>query len=115
MEGHQVHGGAQRRVPLASPLRVTLPDWSTSTSGPSHCTSKYDLMVMLYAEGVKKRLLTGARREEGLERKAERAEARRWGMAMMAGWAGCAKGCQTMTKYPRRSVNRKEQLCICFW
>jgi hypothetical protein len=40
-------------------------------------------MAMLYAEGVKNRLLTGARIEEVLERKAERAAARRWGWACM--------------------------------
>jgi hypothetical protein len=40
-------------------------------------------MVMLYAEGVKNRLFAGALIEEVLERKAERAAARRWGWACM--------------------------------
>jgi hypothetical protein len=80
IEGHYVR--------LTPPLEVTLPDLSTSTSGPSQEISKYDLMVMLYAEGVKKRLLAGARIEEVLERKADRAAARRWGWACMSAMAG---------------------------
>lgn len=73
---------------LTPPLEVTLPDLSTSTSGPSQEISKYDLMVMLYAEGVKNRLLAGARIEEVLERKADRAAERRWGWACMSAMAG---------------------------
>jgi hypothetical protein len=36
-------------------------------------------MAMLYAEGVKKRLLTGARTEEAA-RKADKVDEARWGM-----------------------------------
>lgn len=73
-------------------MEVTLPDSSTSTSGPSHETSKYDLMTMLYADGVKKRLLMGARVVEALERKADKAaKGRRWGM-LKGGGGGGARG-----------------------
>jgi hypothetical protein len=59
---------------FAAPFLVMLPDLSTSTSGPSQATSKYALMAILYAEGVKNRLLRGARgKEELVDRKAERA------------------------------------------
>jgi hypothetical protein len=54
---------------------------STSTTGPCQVTSKYDLMAMLYAEGVKKRLVTEVRVEEGTARNADRA-VRGWGMVM---------------------------------
>jgi hypothetical protein len=66
------------------PWEVTLPDLSTWTSGPSQATSKYDLMVMLYAEGVKNRLLAGARIEEALARKAEAEMAERSGACIAA-------------------------------
>jgi hypothetical protein len=70
---------------FSAPLEVTLPDLSTSTSGPSQVTSKYDLMAMLYAEGVKNRLLIGARTEDALERNAETDEVRRWGSILADG------------------------------
>jgi hypothetical protein len=73
---------------FAAPLEVTLPELSTSTSGPSHCTSKYDLMAMLYADGVKKRLLAGARREEALARNAESAAERSWWVCCMTAEGG---------------------------
>jgi hypothetical protein len=69
---------------FAAPFEVTLPALSTSTSGPSQETSKYDLMVMLYAEGLKNRLLMGALVERTLERKAERA----WWVLCMVGDGG---------------------------
>lgn len=74
---------------LTLPSLVTLPDWSTSISGPSHATSKYDLIAMLYAEGVKKRLLMGARAEEKAAERKANAGARRWG-SDMAG-VGCRR------------------------
>jgi hypothetical protein len=73
---------------FTAPLEVTFPDWSTWTSGPSQETSKYDLMVMLYAEGVKNRLLAGARREEALERNAESAAERSWWVCCMTANGG---------------------------
>lgn len=76
----------QSNALLTPPLEVTLPDLSTSTSGPSQETSKYDLMVMLYAEGVKNRLLAGPRMERALERKAESAAGRSGDC--MVGWRG---------------------------
>jgi hypothetical protein len=91
-------------LPFAAPLEVTLPDWSTWTSGPSQETSKYDLMVMLYAEGVKNRLLAGARREEALERKAESAAERSWWVCMTADGGVSALnlcGCQTHGHLPQ--------------
>jgi hypothetical protein len=89
------HGGVNmegqrnsRNLLFAAPLEVTLPDLSTSTSGPSHCTSKYDLMAMLYADGVKKRLLAGARREEALARTADSAAERSWWVCCMTAEGG---------------------------
>jgi hypothetical protein len=76
---------------FSAPLDVTLPDLSTSTSGPSQVTSKYDLMAMLYAEGVKNRLLRGARATDALERKAERDEVRS-GASILADGGGDASG-----------------------
>jgi hypothetical protein len=42
-------------------------------------------MAMLYAEGVKKRLLIGARTKVGVERNADRVDLGRWGMMQARG------------------------------
>jgi hypothetical protein len=107
-------------LPLTPPFVSTAPDLSTLTSGPSHETSKYALMAMLYVEGVKNRLLAGARMAGWENRRAEKAVARGrwWGRAMVAGGGVMqvqvyAKGnrcCQTLAS----PVTRMKLLC-CFW
>ena len=71
-------------LPFTAPVEVTLPLPSTWISGPVQDTSKYVWMVIFASEGVKKRLLRGARSVvywgERMAAKRE-GEVRRWGMA----------------------------------
>jgi hypothetical protein len=54
-------------------------------------------MVILYAEGVKKRLLIGARTKVGVERNADRAvDLGRWGMMQARGAESNLNGGQAM-------------------
>jgi hypothetical protein len=54
-------------------------------------------MAILYAEGVKKRLLIGARTKVGVERNAERAvDLGRWGMVQARGGASNVMSGQAM-------------------
>lgn len=81
---NEAHGGMEDSLPFTAPVEMTLPPSSTWISGPVQETSKYVLMVMLAADGVKNRLFNGARRVmEEVERKevSREEEGRRWGMA----------------------------------
>lgn len=80
----QRHRGVNDNLPLTAPVLVMLPLESTWTSGPVQVQSKYVLTTMFAAEGVKNRLLRGARSVVVAEERTEasrRVEDLRWGMA----------------------------------